>query len=185
VLKGEKVILRAITRDDLERLCQFENDVELSVLANGAPWRPDLLARVQAEFDDQLHHEPPQNRVRFAIEADDKCIGDCSLQRIDRTSGTTELGISIGDRDYLGRGYGRDAIRVLLRYAFRIQNLYRVWLGTGSDNERAIRCYRACGFVEEGRLRQHAWSEGKRVDMVCMGLLRDEWEAGEPPMPSP
>jgi hypothetical protein len=61
-----------------------------------------------------------------------------------------------------------------------MQNLRRVWLETGSDNERAIRCYRACGFVEEARLRQHAWSGGGRVDGVCMGLLRDEWEASEP-----
>ena len=179
MLRGEKVILRATTRADLERICQFDNDVELSILANGAPWRPELLARYQAEFDDALHREPRQDRVSFAIEADGKYIGDCSLQRIDPISRTAELGISIGDRDYLGRGYGRDAIRVVLGYAFRMQNLNRVWLETGSDNERAIRCYRACGFVEEARLRQHAWSDGGRVDGVCMGLLRDEWEGGQ------
>ncbi len=185
MLKGEKVILRAITRDDQERLCQFDNDVELSTLANGAPWRPSSLERFLAEFDDSLHAEPRRNRVAFAVEADGKCIGDCSLQRIDPVARTAELGIYIGDREYLNRGYGRDAIRVLLRYAFLMQNLNRVWLETGSDNERAIRCYRACGFVEEARLRQHVWGGSERIDAVCMGLLRSEWEDRPNPRPLP
>ncbi|HLV78687.1 MAG TPA: GNAT family protein, partial [Chthonomonadaceae bacterium] len=75
-----------------------------------------------------------------------------------------------------GRGYGRDAIRVLLDYAFRLRNFRKVWLMTCSTNERAIRCYRACGFVEEGRKRAHLWSDGQYVDEVHMGILRDEWQ---------
>ena len=50
-------------------------------------------------------------------------------------------------------------------------------LGGDATNERAIRCYRACGFVEEGRLRQHDYSDGAYVDVVAMGILRDEWGA--------
>jgi len=52
-----------------------------------------------------------------------------------------------------------------------------VWLRTNSENERALRCYRACGFVEEGRLRQHEWQNGRYLDTVCMGVLRSEWES--------
>jgi RimJ/RimL family protein N-acetyltransferase len=46
-------------------------------------------------------------------------------------------------------------------------------------NERAIRAYRACGFVEEGRLRQHVWSEGAYIDLIHMGILRKEWQGYE------
>jgi RimJ/RimL family protein N-acetyltransferase len=53
----------------------------------------------------------------------------------------------------------------------------KVYLSTGSHNERAIRCYRACGFVEEGRLRQQQWCAGEYIDVVYMGILREEWEA--------
>ena len=67
---------------------------------------------------------------------------------------------------------------LLLDYAFRLRNLRKVWLSTNSDNERAIRAYLACGFVEEGRLRQHVWSNGQYLDEVRMGVLRDEWEQG-------
>jgi RimJ/RimL family protein N-acetyltransferase len=54
----------------------------------------------------------------------------------------------------------------------------RVYLNVNSTNERAMRAYRACGFVEEGRLRQHVWSDGAYIDLVYMGILREEWEQG-------
>ena len=185
MLKGEKVILRGVTREDLSRFCEFSSDVEFAVLEGDVPWAPPSLARMQTRFDDDLRREASESRVEFAIEADGKLIGGISLRDINPTSGTAELGVGIGDREYWGRGYGRDAVRVILRYAFIMRNLNRVWLQTGSLNERAIRCYRACGFVEEGVLRQHDWSDGGRRDVMCMGVLRDEWEASQPRMPSP
>jgi RimJ/RimL family protein N-acetyltransferase len=99
------------------------------------------------------------------------------LFHFDWTAQTSELGIGIGDAEYRGRGYGRDALHELLEYAFRLRNLRKVWLGVNADNDRAIRCYRVCGFVEEGRLRRHVWSGGRYADFLFMGLLRDEWEA--------
>ena len=52
-----------------------------------------------------------------------------------------------------------------------------MWLEVHAENERAIRAYRACGFAEEGRLREHAWLAGRYVDVIQMGILREEWEA--------
>ena len=113
--------------------------------------------------------------AEFAIEADGKLIGQCALFEFDHVSRTAELGITIGDKAYWGRGYGRDAIRTLLDYAFRLRNLRRVYLAVNGNNGRAQGAYRACGFVEEGRLRAHVWIAGAYVDLVYMGLLREEW----------
>jgi RimJ/RimL family protein N-acetyltransferase len=90
---------------------------------------------------------------------------------------TCELGIEIGNKDYWGKGYGREVIRLLLIYAFEHQNLNRVSLHTHSENERALRCYSACGFVEEGRFRQKLWLDGHYVDGVAMAILRNEYNA--------
>jgi RimJ/RimL family protein N-acetyltransferase len=87
------------------------------------------------------------------------------------------MGIQIGEREYWGKGYGTDALRVLLRYAFDELNLARVSLSVLEGNVRAMRSYEKCGFKYEGRERQ-AWAyEGRRWDEVYMGLLREEWEA--------
>ena len=56
-------------------------------------------------------------------------------------------------------------------------NLHRVWLHAFEFNERAIACYKKCGFQIEGRLRQHRYSEGRYWDTIVMGILRDEFEA--------
>jgi RimJ/RimL family protein N-acetyltransferase len=85
------------------------------------------------------------------------------------------LGITVGDKAYWGKGYGREAIRLLLRYAFHYQNFHKVWLSVHGANERAQRAYRdPAVFVEEGRQRAQVWSDGGYDDLVLMGILRDE-----------
>lgn len=176
MLRGEKVVLRARRRDDLARECGFHNDVEFEIQGGGDAWEPQSLARLEAQFDEDLE-KGERDGPSFAIEADGKYIGSCGLFDFDTVARTCQLGIGIGDGDYRGRGYGRDALGVLLDYAFRLRNLRKVWLTVNGDNERAVRAYRAAGFAEEGRQREHVWSAGAYIDLVYMGVLRAEWEA--------
>ena len=175
MLKGEKVILRGITRDDLPRIWAYNNDVEVELAGGGDPPMPQSLERLQAEFEQQAAKGGRDGAV-FAIEADGRLIGQCGLSNFSDIDGTAELGITIGDKDYWGRGYGRDAVRVLLDYGFRMRNFRKVWLRVWGNNERGIRAYRACGFIEEGRLREHVWSNGAFHDLVYMGVLAREWQ---------
>lgn len=174
MLIGERVILRAFRRDDLEQLCIFNNNLAVELAGGGDPPMPQPLERLQAEFDTQAGAGGRDN-ARFAIEVSGKFIGQCALYNFDETARTCELGITIGDQAYWGQGYGREAIRLLLDYAFRLRNLRKVFLRVNGNNERAIRAYQACGFGEEGRLRQQVWSAGEYLDLVYMGVLRDEW----------
>lgn len=174
MLKGPRVELKAINREDLPRIYEFNNDLETELLGGGSPPLPMPLLYWENRFE-QRAKERPEN-ISFAIWADGKIIGDVGLKEFDRTGHKCELGISIGDKEYWGKGYGRETIGLVLDYAFRILNQQRVWLSTNGNNERAIRCYRACGFVEEGRLRRHVWNNGRYVDFICMGILREEWE---------
>jgi RimJ/RimL family protein N-acetyltransferase len=173
MLRGEKVILRAVERDDLKRLHELERNVDLVLLGDGQ-WQPEPLAAFEKQFDKDLERE---EKAFFVIEVDGKVIGACGLHHRQRRDGCSQFGIGIYDPDYVGEGYGRDAINTLLRWAFRIQNYRRIWLETLAANERAIRAYRAVGFIEEGRLREHAFFDGRYVDVVQMGMLRSEWQA--------
>ena len=176
MLHGEKVTLRAVTREDLGRLARFANDLEVELAGGGDSPLPRPFERIEKDFEREVS-EPPRDRTNFAIEADGECIGTCGLFNIDWTARHAELGIGIGDKEYWGRGYGREAVGLLLDYAFRLRNLRRVWLEVHSANERGIRAYRSCGFVEEGRMREHVWLGGRYVDNVIMGVMQKEWEA--------
>ena len=175
MLQGKRVRLRSIRRDDLTRLWEFNNDLEVELAGGGDPPIPQALARLEAEYDQEVARGG-RDGPRFAIEADGKLIGQCALFNVNATAQTCELGITIGDKEYWGRGYGRESINLLVEYAFRYHNYRKVWLQVHAGNERAMRAYQACGFVEEGRLRAHVWSDGLYDDLVVMGLLREEWQ---------
>jgi diamine N-acetyltransferase len=156
MLKGERVILRAVEREDLKRLHELQRNVDLVLLGDGE-WEPRPLAAREQWYD---KHAADDDKAWFVIEVGGTVIGDLNL-----------------DPAYLGQGYGREAIGLMLDWAFRIQNYERIWLDTWATNERAIRCYQSLGFVEEGRQRRHLFVDGEYVDAVLMGLLREEWQA--------
>ena len=174
MLRGKKVVLRALERDDLRRLWEFNNDLEVELAGGGDPPMPQSYDRLVADFESGAS-KGGRDDAGFVVEVDGLLIGQCALFQFDATARTCMLGITIGDKAYWGRGYGRDAVHVLLDYAFRLRNQRRVWLSVHEDNKRAQRAYRACGFVEEGRLRNHVWSNGRYVDLVYMGILREDW----------
>ncbi|HZQ37339.1 MAG TPA: GNAT family protein [Dehalococcoidia bacterium] len=174
MLHGEKVRLRSLERDELSTVWAWNNDLETEVAGGGDPPMPQSLARLQAEFDKQAS-AGGRDDAEFGIEAEGKLIGHCGLFNWSAVDRTCELGITIGDKAYWSRGYGRDAVRTLVDYAFRYRNQRKVFLRVWGHNERGIRCYLAVGFVEEGRLREHVWSAGRYVDLVYMGVLRRDW----------
>jgi RimJ/RimL family protein N-acetyltransferase len=179
MLHGLHVTLRPFREGDFDRYAEFRNDLEMQVLDGRRP-NPVEVEGIRARFLEdvaKVNYDEPW----FAIEIDGMFVGQCGLRNINSDARTWELGIGIGDRRYLGQGYGREAVQLLLEFAFRYRNMHRVWLTTSSDNLRAIRAYKACGFVEEGRQRQHHWSRGAYHDIVLMGILREEWQGQEPP----
>ena len=180
MLSGSRITLRAIERDDVPAIHAINNDVAVELAGGGDPPWPQSLARAYADFDKRAGEgvrDGNPSGVSFAIEADAALIGFCGLNYRDPFAGTAELGITIGDKAYWGRRYGREAIGLLLEYGFTKLNLRRIYLRVHARNERGIRAYRACGFVEEGRLRQHVWSDGAYDDLLYMGVMRDEWAA--------
>ncbi|KAB8141822.1 GNAT family N-acetyltransferase [Chloroflexia bacterium SDU3-3] len=171
MLKGKLVSLRPVEKDDLKALHALTRNVELIQYGNGN-WEPESLARWEKSFEKHLEDKEPSF---LAIEADGQIIGDCGLHHSHRRDSSTQFGIGIYHPEYVGRGYGREAIALLLDWAFYDQNWRRVYLEALAVNERALKAYRKIGFVEEGRLRQHTFFRGQYVDIVHMGMLRDEW----------
>jgi RimJ/RimL family protein N-acetyltransferase len=142
LLKGERVVLRSLAREDLPRLLEFNNDLEIELAGGGDPPMPQSLQRLQAEFDKEAE-KGGRDGSNFAIEVDGKFIGRCGLFNVNSTAQTCEMGITIGDREYWGKGYGRESVQLLVRYGFEYQNYRKIWLHVHATNKRAIRAYQA------------------------------------------
>ncbi len=171
MIHGRKVGLRAVERSDLPKIWELRNDAKIELAAFGPP-TPHSMAEIEAWFD--RRQADPNTDHSFAIEAEGRLVGLCNLRDVDAIHRRADLGISLMAAE-IGKGYGSDAIRVLLEYAFVHLNLHKVCLDTLATNEAGLRAYRACGFVEEGRLREHEWADGGYVDLILMSVLREDW----------
>jgi RimJ/RimL family protein N-acetyltransferase len=120
-----------------------------------------------------------QDTVIFGIRRcdSDRLIGSCQLHNIHPVYRNAELQIRIGEVAERGQGFGTEAVRMLLDFAFKDLNLHRVYLHVFASNAAAIRAYEKAGFHREGLLRQHAHIDGNYVDVVPMGILREEFYA--------
>jgi RimJ/RimL family protein N-acetyltransferase len=160
---------------DSKILAEWSRDTEYQRLLEVHPVRPHTAAFFKKRF------ESAQTPTFFAFamrrRTDDALLGTIMLMHVNYTHGDGMVGIGIGKREEWGKGYGSDAMNVILRFAFQELNLHRVSLLTLGSNTRAIRSYEKCGFVHEGRMRGAEHRGGARDDVIVMGIVRDEWLA--------
>lgn len=176
MIEGNLVNLRAPEMSDLDRAYRWINDREVTrhlVMRYQMP----LLAE-EAWLEGRTKQPLSYDNVFFAIETKDgRHIGNMNFHKTQPENRKATLGVMIGEKDCWSQGYGTEAIVTLLRFGFDEMNLNRVDLTVFDGNDRAIACYRKCGFVEEGRLRQDQYTGGRYVDVIIMGVLRDEFYA--------
>ena len=171
MIYGKKTRLRRIEREDIPTFVRWFNDPEVRtfLLVNS----PISHAQEEKWFERKLEEKDSE---LFAIETlDGTHIGNIGLHDINWTHRQAEMGIVIGEKEYWSRGFGSDAIRTLLTFAFDEMNLHRIFLKVYEDNERAIRSYKKCGFRLEGTLREAIFRKGTYYDEHIMGILRSEF----------
>jgi RimJ/RimL family protein N-acetyltransferase len=171
-LIGRKVYLRPLERDDAPTLVPWINDPEVThTLVMHRPI--NLMAELT--FLDRMHQSEHDIVLGIALVADDRLIGVTGLHLIDSKNRHTMLGIMLGAKEEWGKGYGTEAARLAVGYAFETLNLNRVWLHVYEYNLRGLRSYERVGFRREGLLRQETFRAGRYWDTIVMGLLREEW----------
>lgn len=172
---GERVCLREFRREDLEVIHSWTNDPEILRFLSWGIF-PQTRKETERFVETQMSGEDPLNRsLVVALRDGEACIGTGGLHHIEWRNRCGELGIVIGKRDCLGKGYGSEAVELLLRFGFDTLNLHRIYLQVFDFNERALRTYRKCGFREEGRLREAFFRDGAYHDILVMGMLEAEF----------
>lgn len=180
ILRSERIMLRIAERDDLPLAVEWLNDAEVAdPLDNRAP-----MSRVAEEaWFEQLQKDIGRTRWHFMIclREDGRAIGFCGFDGFDTLNGNAELGVGIGDRTCWDKGYGTEAVELLLDFGFGELRLHRIWLHVFGFNHRAIRVYQKVGFTHEGIKREAYFRHGQHHDMHVMGILRDEWLTSDRP----
>jgi RimJ/RimL family protein N-acetyltransferase len=164
-LRGDKVIIRPMVSEDVEKMKAWRPfTAPLDALWNGPSHSSDNYIRFQVQADD------PSRRWYAVEDLAGRLIGRLSLRHISRRK-SARLGITLG-ADYVGQGYGTDALRTFLVYYFRELGFEALYLDVAAPNKRAIRCYEKCGFEYVGSHYQGAGSD-ERLTFLKNEKYRD------------
>jgi RimJ/RimL family protein N-acetyltransferase len=172
MIKGKRVLLRPVKKEDIPIQHKFHQNYKLAVLSAS---QPHVTPIESTEEWYQFCIKKSKEQI-LAIEIDGAYVGHCSIRDSESYPGNYWYGIEIGDPEQWGKGYGSEVTNLVVDFAFHYLGARRIGLGTNSANERAINCFKSGGFVEEGRIRKHFWVDGNYADYVYMGILREEWE---------
>ena len=164
---------------DPEVEAKWTHDSEFMRMMETTPARPMSAAMVKKQYEKlEKKIEENKNLYHFMIraKADDRLLGTASVQRIEWTNGNAFLHLGIGAAEDRRKGYGTQALQMLLRFAFAELNLFRVSAMVPEYNEAALALLKKFGFVQEVCRRKALERDGRRWDLYIFGLLSDEWQ---------
>jgi len=171
-LVGDRIYLSPRSVEDAEKFTEWLNDFQVTDYTG----RSHQIMSVEGEkkyLQDNINED-----AVFAIVDinEDKLIGTVGLHKVNYFKRTATLGIFIGDKDYRNNGYGTEAIKLILEYGFKYLNLNNIKLDLIEFNDRALACYKKCGFKEYGRRRKCEFVNGKYYDLISMDILAEEFQ---------
>jgi len=172
MIKGNLVTIRHLEESDRKIYHKWINDRDL--VNFNKVYRPISEANHNDWFDKVTKKH---DLVIFSIVENNNnfLIGSCSLRNIDYFHKNARLQIRIGESDKRSKGFGSEAVFLLLCHAFEDLNLERVYLNVFVNNKRAIKAYNRIGFIEEGLLRRAVFINGSYIDAKLMSVLKDEF----------
>ena len=169
---GDKIYLRAPEEGDEEIIATTENHPDSrETLFYALPTDLDSIRDKWNKLRDN------SNTIVLIIcnKNPDKPIGLAAFHRIDWVGRMAIFYIAIADTENRSKGFGGEATKLIMDYAFNTLNFNRVQLHVVSENEKAIKIYKKIGFEIEGTLRQAMYRDGKYHDFYVMGLLKDDF----------
>jgi len=170
-LKGRRVTLRLVLREDIPSLLSFVNDAEVNRYV--LRYLPVSEANEEKFVNEFANNDA--NQFVLAMVADNHVIGTMGVHDIKWKDRVATTGAMIGDKKYWGEGYGTEAKMLLLKYCFDSLNLRKIKSAVIAFNERSLHYSLKCGYVEEGRLKQEIFQDGQYWDIIQLAVWRQQW----------
>jgi len=167
---GKKCYLSPIDTGDVEKFTEWLNDME--VINNLLLYSQVIGIENEKEFLQKLSREHNYSIIDIKT---NELIGNCGIMKIDNLNQTAEVGIFIGNKKYWSKGFGTEALSLLMDYGFKALNLHNIRLKVFSFNERAVKSYEKIGFKTFGKNREALLRGKDRFDIIYMDILYNEF----------
>ena len=171
-LVGDNVYLSPIFLDDVEKYAEMVNDIKVSVGLGYLSYTNIIDFESEKEF---LISAKKEKMFAVRLLKNDEILGNIGFNSVDLLNCTAVIGIMLGNPNYQRKGYGIEAVKLILDYGFSFLNLRNISLSVFEYNEAAYNLYKKAGFKEVGRLRKAVEIMGKTYDVIIMDMLKEEF----------
>lgn len=173
-LVGNNVYLSPISLDDVEKYAEMVNDIKVSVGLGYLSYTNIIDFESEKEF---LISAKKEKLFAVRLLENDNLLGNVGFNSVDLLNRTATMGIMLGNPNYQRKGYGIEAVKLILDYGFSFLNLRNISLNVFEYNEAAYNLYKKVGFKEVGRLRKAVEIMGKTYDVIIMDMLKEEFQS--------
>ena len=173
-LVGDNIYLSPISLDDVEEYAEMVNDIKVSVGLGYLSYTNIIDFESEKEF---LISVKKEKMFAVRLLENDDLLGNVGFNSIDLLNCTAVIGIMLGNSNYQRKGYGIEAVKLILDCGFSFLNLRNIWLSVFEYNEPAYNLYKKVGFKEAGRLRKAVEIMGKTYDVIIMDMLKEEFQS--------
>ncbi len=172
MIYGKNIYLREILKEDIEEAYDLCSDKEVLKYSEA---EGNLISK-KHYLDSFTYLNKPNERRFVVVNNEGSIVGVASYSHSQFVEDVFIISLVIG-RKYWRRGYGSEAINILLNYLFKRKRAHRVELEVVKENIAAVNCYKKCGFIQEGIKREKYYYKGKYLDTIVMGILKQEFTA--------
>lgn len=174
ILKGTKVTLRPLIESDFDYYFKWhlDNEIRFQTLMHPYP----VTERQEKAWFEKVITDITNKRLIFSVicEENQEIVGYFQLTEINFINRNAKLGIVIAEKNYQGKGLGKEIMQLGLDYGFKYLGLYKISLEVLATNEKAIKLYKKMGFIDEGTFKSHFYFEGQWHDILCMALFNKD-----------
>ena len=171
---GDNIYLSPISVDDVEEYAEMVNDIKVSVGLGYLSYTNIIDFQSEKEF---LISVKKEKMFAVRLLENNELLGNIGFNSLDIINRNGALGVLIGNPKYQRKGYGTEALKLILDYGFSFLNLRNISLSVFEYNEPAYNLYKKVGFKEAGRLRKAVEIMGKTYDVIIMDMLKEEFQS--------
>ena len=170
----ERIYLRALELDDYKTSIKWRNDSQIWEMLGGPKYF--VSEAYERKWVENTIFNPKDVKLAVCLLEDGKYIGNVYMTDIDEINRSCHSHVLIGDKDYWGKGYAREALMKAIEYMFNERNMHRIQANVLETNTQSLKMHKKCGYKVDGMLREAVFKAGRYQNQYVLSLLRDEFE---------
>ena len=169
----KRVYLRALEPDDYKTSILWRKDDEIWGMLGGAKYF--VSEAYERSWVEKSIFDSKDLKLAICLIEDDKYIGNVYMTDINMINRSCHSHVLIGDKDYWGRGYAREALMLAVDYMFKERNIHRIQANILESNIASLKMHEKCGYKVEGLLRDSVYKNGAYQSQYVLSLLKEEY----------